>query len=152
MPPNKYRNIKVVWCRECDTWFRKLNWEAHLKSFPKHTVLYLFDSIKEAEFYQELVLRKKAGDIEDFKVKPKITVWAEKNNDDTALIFYCWDKDTPVNKKDFEKQFTYIPDFVIYDEEGNTEIIDVKSEPTQTPIFRLKKRILEAPGLKITIK
>lgn len=44
----------------------------------------------------------------------------------------------------------YIPDFRYRDEAGRVVIEDVKSEPTKTAVYRLKKRIVKAQyGLEI---
>lgn len=45
----------------------------------------------------------------------------------------------------------YIADFQYIDEDGNKIIEDVKSKPTKTPIYRLKKKLMLAIlGLSIT--
>src|SRR3989337_636817 len=77
---------------------------------------YKFDSKKEAEFYQELVLRKKAGDIMDFKVKPKIQIFSEQESGKCILGWFwadyrgltAWQKGV----------FTYTPDFTIHHRSG----------------------------------
>lgn len=94
-----------------------------------------FDSQKEFDFYNKLVLRKKAKDIKDFKCQVK----------------YKFD----INKK---WMFTYNADFVIYHNDGKEEVIDVKAfdKRTQkyltTSTFNLKKKIIEEHyGIKITL-
>lgn len=45
----------------------------------------------------------------------------------------------------------YIADFEYRDENGNTVIEDCKSTPTKTPVYRLKKRLMQAcHGIEIT--
>lgn len=107
---------------------------------------YLWDSIREKSYYQELCLRKKARDIIDFWIKPKVSVFL----DEEMGLSWCWKVKPSPNS---QLLFIYIPDFVIIDYEGNIqEIIDVKSEGTITDVFKLKRKILEALGVKIVLK
>lgn len=78
----------------------------------------IFDSKKEMAYYQELKLRKKAKDIEDFARQ-------------VPYIF-------TLNGK---KMFTYYADFVIYCKNGDIKIVDVKG--MKTALYRLKKKLIE---------
>lgn len=50
-----------------------------------------------------------------------------------------------------QKVGVYIPDFRYRDETGQVVIEDVKSEPTKTPVYRLKKRMVKAIyGIDVT--
>lgn len=82
---------------------------------------YLFDSIKEKNRYEELRLAQKSGAISELKVHPKF--------------------DLIVNGM---KICRMILDFSYTDESGNSVIEDVKSAPTITPIYRIKKKLLKA--------
>lgn len=85
-----------------------------------------FDSGKEADRYIELKLLERAGEISDLELQPKFD-------------FKIEDK----------KIFTYIADFC-YTENGKRIIEDVKG--FKTPVFCLKKRLIEAQfGVKILI-
>ena len=98
---NKYHNIKV----EVDG--------------------YKFDSKKEAEFYQDLLLLKRSGELLDFEVHPKIIL----------------QEGFKFNGKKIQ-QITHSPDFILY-WEGGTEFIDVKGgKATQTQAWRLKWKLL----------
>mgnify|MGYP002624126888 CR=1 FL=1 len=73
-----------------------------------------FDSQKEAEFYNELKLRLKAGDIAGFCLQP---------------IFVL------------APNLKYKADFIIFNNNGSTEIIDVKGFKTKEYIA--KKKVFE---------
>ncbi len=87
-----------------------------------------FHSKKEASRYVELKLMQEAGFISNLVTQPEI-----------PLI---------VNGKKIGK---YIGDFS-YTEGGKSIIEDVKSKPTMTPVYRLKKKILAAYDPPVVIK
>lgn len=98
-----------------------------------------FASKAEARRYCELRLLEKAGEIRGLKVQPKY-----------PLVFMPGAGRRSVNVG------TYIADFwyLALDAQTRTEapvIEDVKSKPTKTPIYRLKKKMVEAIyGITIT--
>lgn len=77
-----------------------------------------FDSKKEAVHYAYLKSLEKRGIITDLKLQTKLDF-----------------------KIDGKKIFTYKPDFEYNDEFGH-HIVDVKG--VQTPVFKLKKKLIEA--------
>lgn len=79
-----------------------------------------FDSKREAARYQELKLLERGGLISKLELQPKF-----------PLI---------VGGK---KVCTYIGDFR-YLENGHDVVEDVKSEPTKTSVYRLKRKLLMA--------
>jgi hypothetical protein len=87
---------------------------------------FLFDSAKEAERYSELRLLERSGEISEFELQPK---------------FHC-----VVNEKMI---CSYIADFRYRDMERNVIVVeDVKG--MKTPVYRLKKKLVEAlHGIKI---
>lgn|ERR1700734_2196951 len=86
-----------------------------------------FDSKKEAKRYNELKLLLLAGEIEHLQRQPAFPI--------------------TVNGV---KVGTYKADFS-YMEKGELVIEDVKSEPTKTAVYRLKKKLVEAMyGVRIT--
>src|SRR4030067_216667 len=113
---NKYRNVKV----ELDG--------------------YKFDSKREAEYYQELCLRKKAGDVKEFEIKPAYEVGIRKY--DQMHYLQCRRKGKPSQAIWGQTVFTYTPDFVV-----DGELVDVKG--FETPVFKLKAKILAALGLPV---
>lgn len=89
----------------------------------------IFHSKKEAMRYVALKQLVKAGKIQDLELQPRVPIY--------------------VNGK---KICDYIGDFRYTDHRGEKILEDVKSEATKTPVYRLKKKLLEAqiPPVKIT--
>lgn len=86
-----------------------------------------FDSQKECQRYIELKLLNRAGEIRDLRLQYK---------------FILQDGYEFQGKK--IKAITYIADFVYWDVRKGCMIVeDVKSEPTKTPVYRLKKKLFE---------
>lgn len=83
-----------------------------------------FDSKKEAEYYCQLKLLKQAGEIRDIGLQQKYTLQPgfEKNG-----VKY--------------QPITYIADFVITNNDGTTEVVDIKGVETQ--VFKIKKKLFE---------
>ena len=86
----------------------------------------LFDSRMEGEYYQELLLMKRYGEIRDFTCHPKF-VLQEK------------------------PKITYIADFLVTDLDGSQRVIDIKG--VETPTFRIKLKLFQAmyPTFRIEI-
>lgn len=89
-----------------------------------------FHSIKEAEYYGTLKLRKRARDIKDFKRQVSFSLVVNG-------FLIC----------------KYRADFVIYHNDDSREVIDVKSDPTAAIYsFTLIKKLMYAiHKIKITI-
>lgn len=83
-----------------------------------------FDSKKEADYYIHLKLLKKAGEIKDIGLQQRFVLQPgfEKNGA----------KYQPI---------TYIADFVITNNDGTTEVVDIKGVETQ--VFKIKKKLFE---------
>ncbi|GGF86539.1 DUF1064 domain-containing protein [Paenibacillus aceti] len=73
----------------------------------------LFDSKMEGEYYQELLLKKKYGEIKDFSCQPKFVLQEQP-------------------------KITYIADFLITDLDGSKRVIDIKGVETSTFMVKLK--------------
>jgi len=85
---------------------------------------YTFDSKAEAQRYQVLKLREKAGDIHDLRVHP-------------TYPLYC-----PVGATQVATVSTYEADFDFYEGDGLRRVVeDVKG--ARTALYRLKKRWLK---------
>lgn len=84
-----------------------------------------FDSKREAEYYSELKLRQKAGEILGFSRQDQFVL------DDAGTV--------------------YRADFVVYYLDGRYQIVDVKG--VQTDVFKLKMAMLRMryPGLEVKI-
>lgn len=93
-----------------------------------------FDSKKEAEYYCQLKLLKQAGEIKDFGMQQKYEL-------------------LPTFKKNgaTHRSITYIADFVITNNDGTVDVVDVKGIETQ--VFRIKKKLFEYmyPDLNLKI-
>lgn len=89
----------------------------------------IFHSKKEAMRYVALKQMLKSGKIKDLELQPRVPIY--------------------INGK---KICDYVGDFRYVDSSGFTVLEDVKSEATKTPVYRLKKKMLEAqdPPVKIT--
>ena len=78
-------------------------------------------SIKEADYCNQLYMMKKNGDIKDYE-----------------------------KEKDFDLCVNGIrickirPDFMVWDKDGTLSVHEVKSYPTMTPIWNLKRKLFEA--------
>jgi Protein of unknown function (DUF1064) len=81
-----------------------------------------FDSRKEAARYQELILRERAGDIEDLELQPRYNLVVNGQK----LGFY---------KADFRYKEVAT---------GLVVVEDVKSPATRTPVYMLKKKLVKA--------
>ena len=84
----------------------------------------VFHSAAEANRYKILKLLERSGHIKELKLQ-------------VPYIFYCISEPS----LDCKKMFTYYADFV-YVENGHTIIEDVKG--IKTPVYRLKKKLIEA--------
>lgn len=93
-----------------------------------------FDSEKESRYFKVLQVYLVAKDIIGFVLQPKFLL--VEGNDEVAPI--C-----------------YIADFLVFNQDGTTEIWDVKaSEDYTTDVYKLKKKMFMAryPSLKIIEK
>ena len=92
-----------------------------------------FDSQKEAEYYCRLKLLKQAGEIKDFGLQPRYVLQPgfEKNGEKF-------------------KPITYIADFVITNNDGTTDVVDIKGVETQ--IFKIKRKLFEYKYPDLSLK
>lgn len=92
-----------------------------------------FDSQKEAEYYCRLKLLKQAGEIKDFGLQPRYVLQPgfEKNGEKF-------------------KPITYIADFVIVNNDGTTDVVDIKGVETQ--IFKIKRKLFEYKYPDLSLK
>ena len=79
----------------------------------------IFDSLAECRRYSQLKLLEKSGFIKKLELQPKF--------------------DFELNGR---KMFSYLADFR-YHEGASVKVEDVKSKPTKTAVYRLKKKIIE---------
>lgn len=92
----------------------------------------IFDSKKEAEYAEGLDMCKRASKKNERVVSYEIQVQYDLHGIDGTRVA------------------KYFADFVVKYADGTVKIIDVKSEYTKTPVYRLKKKLLKAEyGLDI---
>lgn len=93
-----------------------------------------FDSKKEAEYYCQLKLLKQAGEIKDFGLQPRYELQPTFRKNGTT-----------------HRSITYVADFIIDNNDGTTEIVDIKGMETQ--VFKIKKKMFEYkyPDLNLKI-
>jgi hypothetical protein len=95
-----------------------------------------FDSGKEADRYLVLKAKEAAGEISHLELQPKFKLLINGS----AL------------KYESGRQAVYIADFAYFDPSAGKRIVeDVKSPATKTPVYKLKKALVEAifPAVKI---
>jgi len=109
-----------------------------------------FDSRREAARYRELRLLEKAGQIADLELQPHypivvVEVWRLMRSAEWVQI----PGDSVIPLIDCGR---YTADFQYRDKSTGAVVIeDVKSKPTRTTAYRLRKRLVEAIyGVKIT--
>ena len=92
-----------------------------------------FDSKREAEYYSELKILKRAGEIKDFELQPKFEL-------------------QPTFRKNgaTHRSITYTADFKIIENNGDIRIIDVKGMETQS--FKIKRKLFEYKYKDLTLE
>lgn len=92
-----------------------------------------FDSKKEANRYQELVLLEKAGVIKNLSRQVKFVLIPSQRDENGKVI---------------ERECSYKADFVYYEEDGETVVEDVKGFRTKEYIVK-RKLMLYQYGIRI---
>lgn len=87
-----------------------------------------FDSKREADYYAQLKILKQAGKISAFELQPRYEIVEGYRH--------------PVTGKKVQATH-YVADFLVTHTDGRQEVVDVKSEATKTPLYRLKKKLFE---------
>jgi hypothetical protein len=88
-----------------------------------------FDSRKEANYYSQLKIRKRIGEISDFTLQPKYII---------IDSYKC-----PLTGRKIPAT-TYSADFLVTYPDGREEVIDIKSEATaKKESYRIKKKAFE---------
>jgi hypothetical protein len=89
----------------------------------------LFDSKAEANYYSELKLRQRAGDIKAFVIQPRFLL-VEANNGN--------------------RRAEYRADFGIVENDGTFTVVDVKG--METAMFKIKRKMFEEQtGIKLEV-
>ena len=89
-----------------------------------------FDSKREAERYQELLVRLEAGEIKDLKLQPSFTLMEAYTTPEGGRV----------------RSIKYVADFSYYEKQGEEwkpVVEDVKSKATKTRVYAIKKKLLK---------
>jgi hypothetical protein len=92
---------------------------------------YIFDSKREAQYYQELKYRKMAGEIKEIRRQPKYELMPRFKYRGKTIL--------PI---------TYTADFEITLPDGRKQVIDVKGMRTQQYIIRVKLLKFKYPDVE----
>ncbi|MDR7856328.1 DUF1064 domain-containing protein [Tissierella sp.] len=92
-----------------------------------------FDSKREAEYYCQLKILKQAGEIKDFGLQPRYELQPTFRKNGTT-----------------HRSITYVADFVVVNNDGTTEVIDVKG--VETKDFKIKKKLFEYKYPDLSLK
>lgn len=84
----------------------------------------VFDSKKEMQYYGNLLMSKRAGEIKDFELQPSFVLQEGFNKDGVR-----------------HRPITYKADFKIIHNDGKIEIVDVKGFKTE--VFKIKMKLFE---------
>lgn len=105
----------------------------------------VFDSKKEANRYQELLLLEKAGAIQNLQRQVKFVLIPAQREADTI-----GKRGGVIKGKVIEREVSYIADFV-YKKDRRTIVEDVKSPITRKePLFVVKRKLmLHVHGIRI---
>jgi len=95
-----------------------------------------FDSTKEARRYRELVLLARADEISKLEIHPMYTI--------TVVDLARVRPGVPLVADALKSIATYTADFRYVTRAGAVVVEDVKSGPTKTTAYRLRKRLVEA--------
>lgn len=95
------------------------------RTMPDGTVI-TFDSIKEARRFDELLLLRKAGHIQDLRLQVEFTLREAYTTAEGYRV----------------RAIRYKADFTYQDENGHLIIEDVKSEATKTRVYSMKKKLM----------
>lgn len=101
----------------------------------------IFDSLKEARRYDELMLRLRAGNIRELKLQPEFTIREA----------FCTPEGVKVRALRYRADFSYEERVPLLRNNGKSEdeetlwrkvVEDVKSDATKTRVYAIKKKLL----------
>jgi len=102
----------------------------------KLRLVHTFDSQREADYYAELVLRRKAGEIADLELQKSYALLAWVENSRSPAIIGYYEADFFFRDITADKTPTVSTNY------GKWRVIDVKGMKTQ--VYALKKKLAEA--------
>lgn len=99
----------------------------------------VFDSKKEANRYQELLLLEKAGAIRNLRMQVKY-ILIPPQRETNGVYKAGKNKGQPKPGKVLERECAYIADFVYYDSTGNVIVEDTKG--FRTAEYKIKRKLM----------
>lgn len=96
-----------------------------------------FDSTKERNRYDELILMQKAGMIHGLELQKKFVLIPAQREPDTIGV-----RGGKHKGKVIERETVYIADFTYYTKDGELVVEDVKSPATKTPQYLIKRKLM----------
>lgn len=117
-----------------------------------------FDSKRESDYYLQLKLLQKTGEVTDIGFHPKYilqpgyrkccgNVWVDKPGNGIKGATVCGNCKKKMPKT---SAITYSADFSVTYKDGHTEIIDVKGMETES--FKIKRKLFEFKYPHLTLK
>ena len=100
----------------------------------------VFDSKKEANRYQELLLLEKAGAIRNLRLQVKYILIPTQREYTNKVYTSGKNKGQPKPGKVLERECAYIADFVYYDRDGNVIVEDTKG--FRTADYKIKRKLM----------
>ena len=108
--------------------------EKYMKQQKRRAVL-RFDSQKEARRYDHLTIRQKAGEIHDLRLQVDFTLQEAYTDQEGRRV----------------RAIRYRADFTYRERDGRLVVEDVKSKPTRTREYLIKRKLMkERRGIDIT--
>lgn len=92
-----------------------------------------FDSKREAEYYKQLLLLQKIGEVKEIELQPKFTLLETFRKNGVT-----------------HRSITYKADFKVTYKDNKVEIIDVKGAETQ--VFKIKRKLFEHQFPHLSLK
>ena len=100
----------------------------------------VFDSKKEANRYQELLLLEKAGAIRNLRLQVKYILIPTQREYTNKVYTRGKNTGQPKPGKVLERECAYIADFVYYDRDGNVIVEDTKG--FRTADYKIKRKLM----------
>lgn len=103
----------------------------------------VFDSKKEMQRYQELLLMQRAGEIKDLELQKKYLLIPAQEDPDAPVTYYTRGekKGQPKPRKILEAPCTYIADFVYYDVRKNETVVE-DAKGMRLKEYKIKRKLM----------
>lgn len=109
---------------------------------------FTYDSRREASFARDLDLMLKAGLLRDWNQQVKVTFEVLADGRLVAWSDSAYLPGKPRGAHVAQRVCAHVVDFILVHADGRVELVEVKSRPTRTAAWSLKRRLLEASLLR----